>query len=101
MKDRDKFLTEAVMGGTRVTPPDHWICDAEYAIQDSDGDIACPFCSGICFSDWEGFGKLWEWAQDQEWFFRFWMGRMWSYPGIQDSINPDNFATAIHEYLTP
>ena len=57
----------------------------------------------IDFSTWEGFGKLWEWAQQQEWWKEF---------SYQDSvrykmakydpyniINPDRFSDALYTYL--
>ena len=54
------------------------------------------------FSTWEGFGKLWEWAQKQKWWDDFW----WSPNGIGDGtqediyfVHPDRFADAVYEYL--
>lgn len=65
--ERDKFLTEA-MGE----------CWYEWK-------RSCGCCPGYCkkcgadegfvenndFSEWEDFGKLWTWAQKQEWFDLF------------------------------
>lgn len=48
------------------------------------------------FSNWNGFGKLWEWTEKQEWFKDFWAT-------IKDTkqqyINPDRFANAMYEFL--
>ncbi len=61
------------------------------------------------FFTWEGFGKLWEWAQKQEWWSQFkyvckakpykfcFMNEqtfMWD-----ELIHPEQFATAVYEAL--
>ena len=45
------------------------------------------------FSTWEGFGKLWEWAIEQEWWYEFWIEQEWSKPNLK------NFANAIYKFL--
>lgn len=64
----------------------------------------------INFDTWEGFGKLWKWAQEQSWFFKFCFQltkkhkskqRMTGMTGMIHSgwIKPSTFANAIYEYL--
>lgn len=51
----------------------------------------------IDFLTWEGFGKLWEWASEQEWWGVF--------IGLKDKhvkqeyVNPEKFAKAVAGYL--
>lgn len=59
------------------------------------------------FSTWEGFGKLWEWSQRQEWFeqlvyeahqriaHRANQEHLWLEPWIQ----PDAFADSVYAFL--
>lgn len=111
MSERDIFLTESVCG-ERVKKPEHWSCGTEYALQGVNG-LICPLCSQIYFSDWEGFGKLWEWAQEQEWFQDL-MESMWdevvygTYRTVElivgasvhpIHVHPDRFANAVYEFL--
>jgi hypothetical protein len=54
------------------------------------------------FSTWEGFGKLWEWAQKQDWFE--WFVYKNSYDALALliktwTIHPDRFADAVYDYL--
>lgn len=55
------------------------------------------------FSTWEGFGKLWEWTQKQEWWIVF--CQFESNLSIDTSciikrlIHPDRFADAVYEFL--
>jgi hypothetical protein len=59
------------------------------------------------FSTWTGFGKLWEWAQKQEWWRKFWYhtsmpmldGSNIAIPRDQQIIHPDNFANALYSSL--
>ncbi len=65
------------------------------------------------FSSWRGFGKLWEWAQQQEWFKKFLVSANVSC-GYEMSIDfaeavgvslpdeliqPDRFADAVYSFL--
>lgn len=76
------------------------------------GEIVCAKCHKLVmvedrvdFSTWEGFGKLWEWAQKQEWFkevpFNFDENRYHDcymlFP--VEFVNPDRFADAVYEHL--
>ncbi len=106
--ERDKFLTEA-MG-------DCWH-EAKYLYQATPydtPDYECR-CGKRCseksfknnnFSTWEGFGKLWEWAQKQEWWI--YLGFIGNYTEQFTAsefthkdciINPDRFADAVYNYL--
>lgn len=91
--ERDKFLTKA-MGE----------CWHDYSYPNN-----CVKCNKqiqdlyfIDFSTWSGFGKLWEWAQKQEW----WKPFVYKVNSIDDVyhisnsiIDPDRFADTIYSYL--
>ena len=127
--ERDRFLTEALGGKYSffcVVDGDCDKCDNcvmqsdnEYTIADcmyASGDKSPTDCEywkeylvdGVSdFSTWPGFGKLWEWAQDQEWWQEFVeymdinltdfvIGELEVFPWI---INPDRFANAVYEFL--
>ena len=67
MTERDKFLTEA-MG---------WPWHEVVSIDNFKVTCSCGMsgymnqCDNLNFSTWDGFGKLWTWAQKQEWFDLF------------------------------
>ena len=106
--ERDKFLTEAmgecwhekVHGNTGPLIWSKCSCGA---------NLVCRDCNPN-FSTWTSFGKLWEWAIDQEWWNKF---EFSEYAGhnrndefgatlkdiLQGLINPDRFATAVCEFL--
>ena len=49
---------------------------------------------------WAHFGKLWEWATKQEWWFNFLSDQEYIHEWeIIKLINPANFAKAIYEFL--
>lgn len=54
-------------------------------------------CDNTYFSTWDGFGKLWEWAQKQP----FWMKMIGKFhaEGFYHFINPGRFADAVYEFL--
>ena len=96
--ERDKFLTEA-MGE----------CGHEWK-------RSCGCCPGYCkkcgaeegenndFSEWEGFGKLWTWAQKQEWWSSFVYKMAFEFQGqkqvfCEAMIHPDRFADEIYAGL--
>lgn len=97
--DRDKFLIEAM--GECWHKKTFW----------SGVGIICEECNDnhdlvrlmrIDFSTWPGFGKLWNWATEQDWWsgFNRYAEGTHAMGGIPVSlINPDRFATAIYEYL--
>lgn len=98
--ERDKFLTEA-MGECwhEVLRPMDTIphckkCGIRLFLDTQDNSD---------FSTWPGFGKLWEWAMQQEWFPE-WIG--WAKgPGYAiayldiDLLHPDRFADALYNFL--
>lgn len=59
------------------------------------------------FSTWQGFGKLWEWAQKQEWWVEFWYfatafdhdGVEIAFPRDAQIIHPSRFADAVYNFL--
>ena len=112
---RDKFLTEAMgeklywlptyedSSGDRMTilrSFDTYEAASAYSSKMKSGDAEQRRPHN--FSTWQGFGKLWEWAQKQEWWSRF----VEDTTGIGDSslidvdcIDPDRFADALYEFL--
>lgn len=60
------------------------------------------------FSTWEGFGKLWEWATEQEGFMSLFEDHMYgrdkehkpSVYILKSFFNPDKFADTIYKFLT-
>lgn len=101
MSERDKFFTEA-MGGCWHEPERCY--DFEYEWQDN---WRCTKCGKGCdknnlsFSTWSGFGKLWEWAQAQEWFWDcvMYCHNELKYETIPAWIHPDRFANAVYKFL--
>lgn len=109
---RDKFLTEA-MGECWHEP----YPETGYTCKkcDESGYLNRLHCEELRLdlSTWQGFGKLWEWAQQQEWWDKFLFEQESSY--LSDSlgypetyamrwmgenlVNPDRFADAVYEYL--
>jgi len=104
MKERDKFLTEA-MGE----------CWHKWDPTNVEQGFTCRHCgrqwhhllAKTDFSTWQGFGKLWEWAQKQEWFKDFCVetpmysegeDRDWI-DAMLDLTHPDRFASEVHEFL--
>jgi len=96
-EERDKFLTEA-MGGCwhervyhknspPVEPCIH--CGSTNGNQDKP-DLSTP----------DGFFKLWEWGQKQEWWSVFYyLVTYGEDASLQHIIHPDRFADAVYEFL--
>lgn len=117
MKDRDKFLTEAmgicwhdwvpIKAKHGAFASNLWECRC--GVRASKLHLTDPLPNNPDFSKWTGFGKLWEWAIEQEWWGGFRdmkIGETESYESgkitkyiKEEYINPDNFANAIYEYL--
>lgn len=92
-KERNKFLTEAMgideCDNCGTMPPDYCGCNI---VGIGSG------CGPHNFSTWTGFGKLWEWAQKQEWFQSFYEA-IGEWEIINNYIHPDRFADAIYQFL--
>jgi hypothetical protein len=97
MEEINKFLTKA-MGNcyhdwemTSDTPPfrtyDCKSCGIGPSVNPSDNTD---------FLTWEGFGKLWEWAEGELWWCRF-LDRLEG--PLSYYINPEKFAKAVADYL--
>lgn len=84
--ERDKFLTEA-MGGV-------WLQTLNMGMVKSP---SCKESTTTDFSTWAGFGKLWTWAQQQEWWKSF-SAYLFGW-GDLSIINPDRFANAVYDFL--
>jgi len=77
---RDKFLSDAM----EII----WCCDSAH----------CD--NRVWFSTWNGFGRLWVWAQNQDWWNDFFQSSCHEATDwFQLMINPDQFATAVYNYL--
>jgi hypothetical protein len=99
--ERDRFLTEA------IGEESWWVC-SECDIMSRNKKCDCGEWSRYNFSRWEYFGKLWEWAQKQEWFdnLRLWehysdgAGGVYAGNFVNESlIHPDRFADAVYNFL--
>ena len=88
---RDKFLTEAIGECWHSDDPDMHTFTTRCRICGEAGETTN-------FSTWQGFGKLWEWAQNQGWWEDFWIYSN-DDNGIIDFIHPDRFADALYEFL--
>jgi hypothetical protein len=109
MSERDKFLNEAMGECWHVAGHPLYVCKCMKGC----GTILNSPASkpvNLELSTWQGFGKLWEWAIDQEWWCEFEFSRPVNpdqsdiFGGtlqeiLQSLINPDRFATAVYEYL--
>ena len=91
--ERDKFLTEAI--GEK--PYRRFFVSTDRQGGSGDGYYAKDGVKND-FSTWPGFGKLWEWAQQQEWWCDFSV-RLICFSGLGKYIHPDRFANAIYAYL--
>lgn len=69
-----------------------------------------PPTGGFNFSTWKGFGKLWEWVQQQEWWKAFVAKEGVYSPEMSyckgehfwfesSLINPDKFAETVYNFL--
>lgn len=114
-QSRDKLLTEA-MGGcwhaTARTLPYHdggtiHICECgardtmfEKSFSSATRSPWDRLRVGADFSTWDGFGKLWEWAKQQDWWADFMSADVDAVDFFEDLIHPDRFADAVHNELT-
>lgn len=114
--ERNKFLTEA-MGECWH----EWYVSREFLDEFGHGTTQnCSKCwkrksirtENVKFSTWEGFGKLWEWSQKQEWWKEFCFSpkgdgyHCYQVPKGLDKfaigcayIHPDRFADAVYHFL--
>lgn len=90
-EERDKFLTEVM--GLKAT---YLLCD--YKTQLDQFANKMPN-----FSTWEGFGKLFEFCQKQEWWRTFSHHKLFetssNFVIPELIVNPDKFANAVYEFL--
>lgn len=113
--ERDQFLTEA-MGECWHKWDELNKCDNSYdhnvylyecskcKKQGEEHEYGYHNMNNNNFSTWEGFGILWNWAQQQEWFE--YICRKILYPPILSNytsvylkINPEVFANTLYEFL--
>lgn len=99
--ERDKFLTEA-MGECWHNLGEKYTTEIGWCIK------CCTWHKhNHNFSIWSGFGKLWEWAQKQEW----WKSFVWVHGDSTRAkyrkestfsvkfLHPDRFADALYQFL--
>ena len=117
MKERDKYLTEA-MGQCWHEPPGTPIHTEHGLVMCSKCHQWCSIVANECpipknnnFSTWDGFGILWEWIIKQSWYWHFDCYLMYAPSGHEftpnDSdgylhknyLDPDKFANAVYKYL--
>lgn len=104
-EERDKFLTEAI--GECWHHEGETVADAKHYVD----FYICSKCHKtwkyrVDFSTWKGLGKLWPWAQKQEWWKTF-IYEGYTHPSknvgseVQMTIfiDPDRFANAVYEFL--
>ena len=116
--ERDRFLTEA-MGEcwhkTSNTEPYHsgcvvHICKCGQRELEDSRAFYNPGPNWVRqkYDDWQSFGKLWEWAQKQEWWSSFVAKKTpsnmrpmcgFGQPQLDLYIHPDRFADAIYTFL--
>ena len=97
--ERDKFLTESMDKCWHEWP--------KQGVVNAVGGCLCSKCNrweneNNDFSTWNGFGKLWEWAIKEDWWFVFLesTGRFMQREFIRiEFIDPEIFADAVYEFL--
>jgi len=99
---RDKYLTEA-MGGM-------WLPILNMGMVKGPEDSESTTTR---FGSWSGFGKLWTWAQQQEWWGPLWFDVLCEhtdtgaycqvdehgYQFDETFVHPDRFADALYAFL--
>ncbi|MCK5608458.1 hypothetical protein KAR91_41640 [Candidatus Pacearchaeota archaeon] len=105
-EDINKYLTEAMGECWHEPLPDMSTWSSREHCKKCNKIVAVKFNSRSFvtnnFFTWEGFGKLWGWAIEQEWWNMFIYQWTDDYVGFEipcSLINPARFAKAIHEYL--
>lgn len=97
--ERDKFLTEAMGECWHVFKHSCGCCDGYCKKCGVDGrrETDMPY-----YGDWEGFGKLWEWAQKQRWWedlCKTLEGWSTGHYDLLLLIRPDRFADVVYKFL--
>lgn len=98
----DKFVA-----ATFEDREDYWYCRCGKLIEVGKKKPAQKDIYRPRLSTWEGFGKLWEWAQKQEWWRMFIIKQPYSNATNQAKlvcinttlIHPDHFADALYTFL--
>ncbi len=99
MSERDKYLTEAI-GECYHEWEFEWIYSTRHSLC-----IKCDsteYENPVGFSEWEGFGKLFEWSKTQDWWMLFlfeWTDELMPTTIPYKLINPSIFANVIYEFL--
>ena len=85
-----------------------WYCST-CDVDGAEDDYTQAYHVNINFSEWPGFGKLWEWAEKQLWWNDFWWrestaeinGLSLGFIAMKlvSSVQPDRFADAVYNYL--
>ncbi|MCK5236498.1 MAG: hypothetical protein KAR06_05870 [Deltaproteobacteria bacterium] len=101
MDEQNKFLTEAMGFCYHVWELKENFIDGHECIHCKKYWPMMPATQidGINFSTWVGFGKLWNWAIEQNWWDEFIMRPFSQAHIIENLINPERFANAVYEFL--
>ena len=101
---RDKFLKEAMDKCWRE--PNSWPAQHSYFLYKECSKCGALYpCQFDDFSTWNGFGKLWTWVIERDWWDNF---KYQKYCGAycdidvhidETDIDPDRFANAVYEFL--
>ena len=118
MDNRDKFLTEKIWG--KWVDSRCRVCGWPIADRIEHGCIPGNCSqrplpeknadSPVDFSTWENFGRLWQWAKEQEWWpgfifehsdnLYYRINQPYSFDAsIVELVDPTYFADAVYEYL--
>lgn len=104
LSNRDEFLTEYMGECVHIFDIDwdnrefvekHYclICNADFNHVTKLNDFSTP----------NGFFKLWNWSQKQEWWLEFWLqddlGLQYGLMGMLAFIDPNRFADAVYKFL--
>ena len=95
--ERETFLCEAMGICWHENFPVCDKCGEEYDVVDFHNSLPD-------FSTWEGFGKLFEWATQQDWFSVFldnffFIDATNGLTALIHHIHPDRFADAVYEFI--
>lgn len=110
MEERDKYLTEAMgecwheftLDDPHLKPVEgsYGICNCGYRINYLHFHAHTKY--NPKFSTWDGFGKLYEWSVEQDWWYEFlfeWSGEIISFSIPYKLVYPNPFANVIYEFL--
>lgn len=112
MSERDKFLTEVMGECWHIREGIEYYTDSgtPYHVCRCGKKLVFHEISTFYnpnFSTWIGFGKLWEWATQQDWWEKFTdlceynrqFHQKWAHQVLPEIIHQDKFADAVYKFL--